>query len=807
MSLHMPSLEHQSILNSLPGKIAHIYDNDSLDSHLKHDVVCRLIAKSIGANAVSILLYNGPTNKIYCAGRYIDPLLSKAKPVRGDKYGTAIVRLMKNIDIFEFLKINPEKFKKDISPGIIRDLYQDYINSYEFSNPVKSSFKIFSRLAQAYSTVERREKLEQEYTEYSKTIRSDTYPILSLNNPLRRNEISVTGTYYHALTHSKSISEFKSLLSPHSGIKIDPDYIIVAPLKGYLFPRISSKNLKTNLKVEIKSDALYIGIPLYANRRPIGILRLSLNNRLEVKIPISENNSLTEKSETYECSNHQEIIDYIKKTVNIQGLSYMLSLLINNLLYTDGMRDISLKDALKGKIDNLPEIANELVNIINCYGCLIRLSKGNGNEAEVKGYSESVKEYVDSIENKDPYITDKGTFMPVLISLLYNRTINSDTGDVVDIQCLKTDFDENNEPKFSYLYLDSKARLVYSDQWKGILNRDERIELKKIFKSSSDIFEDYDLKTIIHIPIKDQMFGFVTFANTSNRIFLTKDIEMLIPVVNRLGLALKYDSNIAKAEAMSKNEIRKGQRTIYHQLLSPIVSMRFSFKYLRRLGGNKGNIDIDKKHFDLRMQEIIDTLENTIDLVGMNQYFSSIGVDNEKIIPKLEKISISSFIIDKVRTYQVRAKLNRGLDIHVKNEDSKFPWIYTDQVLLSHIIQALLDNAIKYSFSHLTNEYSDKKNPIYPPGDEPNKIYVILEYFDNEYAISVENWGCKFSEKDEDKEGLKEYLRRGKNAKLFEENGTGIGLYLADIFANALNGKLEIYSDNTHTIITVRFKL
>ena len=41
------------------------------------------------------------------------------------------------------------------------------------------------------------------------------------------------------------------------------------------------------------------------------------------------------------------------------------------------------------------------------------------------------------------------------------------------------------------------------------------------------------------MPIKDKEYGF-TLANTSNRCFLTKDIEMFIPVVKRVGIELKY---------------------------------------------------------------------------------------------------------------------------------------------------------------------------------------------------------------------------------------------------------------------------
>jgi len=790
---------HQSLLNSLPGKIAHVYDNASLDSDLKHDIVCRLIAKSIGANSVSILLYRGPGDQLFCAGKYIDPFLSEAKATDKNKYGTTMINLMEVIDIIEYLKIdNPEIQTQNISPAHMKGLYERY-NDFEFSNTERLPFDTFAAFIKQY--VGNPKVIKKRHAEYAHNIREDNYII----SP----DAAVTGAYYYALTHSKDFEEFQSLLSEEK-VATDQNWIIVAPLDTFPHSHVSSDNLKKKLKVNVRSDAFYIGIPLFTSGRPIGILRLLLNKQIKIDIQASESNSAIETL-NYDCENHTEIINYIKKTTNIQGLSYMLSLLVENLFFADGVQAVSLKDTLKGNVNNLKEIAHELTNIINCYGCIIRLSNSNGNNAEIKGYSPEVKDYVTAIKkHKDPYITnegkDKGKFVPMLTNFFYGSENENSPENKIDIQCLKIDFNNEGHPSLSYLYLNDKSKLVLSSDWKGILNSPNRKQLTKIFSDADGIFKQFDIKSIIQIPIKDWKYGFVTFANTSNRTFLTKDVEMLIPVVNRLSLALKYDSDIAKAENKKKDEIINSQRVIYHQILSPVVSMRNSVKYLNLLLTRElGNQD-KKSVIDLRIEEITNTLESTIDLVKLNQFLSGFLINSQKIEPKLEKVSITTFIIEKARTYQPHAKLHRGLDIHVDIVDRKYPRIDTDPSLLAHIIQALIDNAIKYSYSHLKNDYSDNKNPIYAPPDTPNKVNIIVQYFEKEkeYTITVENWGLPI--KEEEKLLLTQYLQRGSNAKAFDTNGTGIGLFIVNILAEALNGKVEIDAIDDHTKISVRFK-
>lgn len=800
------SRSHQALLNSLSGVIARIYNSDELDSDLKHDIACRLIAKSIGANSVSILLYKGTLNQLYCAGRYIDPFYSNAK-VDGTRSKFGVLYAMHHLDVLEYFSIRWGGDIADAGKLQLKELYREYCR-FDFSNPIRASFGEFLSFWNEYKVKPNKKKIQESYLKYRSHIREDQHPI-TMEEP-------VTGAYYFALTHCSDSTELKHLLSKFPGITVGEDNIVVTDLARFSTRKICSDNLIKKLRVKVDTDALYVGVPLMANNRPIGMLRILLRRDLKFDVPASEDESVRgnvsnseqgerdyerqqQKSEDYSFATNPEVMLYVRKIVRIQSFAVLLALFIENLFFTEGMRDISLKDSLKGEINSLPFIADELTKVVNCFGCVIRLSNSKSENASIIGHSKEVSGYVESInKGGDPYISKRGMFVPLLIDLLYQKTVNIAKGSTLrkQIECIKVDFDSSGSPNFSYLYLDLNSRLVVSNDWNGILNNKEKRDLVKIFTAVKSVFQRFDIRSIVQIPIRNQEHGMVTFANTSNRTFLTKDVEMLIPVVNRLGLALKYDTDIAKAELASKNEIQKSQWIIYHQVLSPIASLRNSIVNLQLLSSRK-----EYTSFDLRLEEVAYSLETAIDFITLNQYLSSFFIE-KRIVPKYSHIYIPTFLINKARTYQVHAEYHRGIKkIHVYSPEY-FPSVDVDKTLLTHIIQALLDNSIKYSYSHLRNAYSDVNNPLYAPSGRPNMILVSCNFSDTHFMISVENWGLKINDKE--LPHLTDYMKRGKEARNFEVNGTGIGLFLVNAITKAMNGELDIFSKDDHTKITIK---
>jgi signal transduction histidine kinase len=585
-----------------------------------------------------------------------------------------------------------------------------------------------------------------------------------------------------------------------------------------------SNNLRKEFGVEISTDAYYVGIPLHVNNRPIGILRLLIKKNLVFNIPLNRKSylhyeSLHEvditipeiKEEKYSFSNAEDVLKYVTEIASLESISVILSKLLSSKFYSDGMRQIALNSKLSKDFD-MDIVANKLAEIVNCYGCVIRLSNTSGKDASISGYSSNVKKYVDAVKaTHDPYINKEKEFQSSLIRLFYpSQAVNNlaatpnnpdDELPVVrpDIECIKIDFNEDGRDEISYLKLQEES-LVSCTDWTEIGLGKVHRELKKIFKSGDELFRNFDLHSIILIPIKDWNYGFVTFANTSNRPFLNRDVELLIPVVKRVGIELKYNSNLARAEAKSKKELQDGQMLISHQVMAPLVSMRNNIQ-------NLADGTITEEDLHLRRTEIINAYTYSIDFAKSNEWLLSY-MKNKEIKPQISDVRIISLLIQKARVYQTRARDTKGIRVPVIFEEGKtLHGIKSDRELLSHVLLALIDNAIKYSYNHIPPPFGIvTTDPSYPPANSnpPSQVPITLTNERGLCTITIENWGCPI-EPDEVR-NLTQYMQRGNNAKRFEANGSGIGLFLANQIVEALGGTLQVVPNGDHTKIILMFK-
>lgn len=526
---------HAQLISSLASRITEVYNNDFMNSHLKHDVACRLIAKSMGANSVSLLLYNGNHDDLYCAGSYIDPDEKRANArLISQKSISPIINVMKYISVFEFIKYS------GIEKGL-EVLYAEYIK-YPFSNPILLSFDEFRDFP--YATYQ---KYFKDYIKFKTHFQEDRYSILP--------EKTITGLFYFILSRYAESDKWESgLLKLKAKLFPLNNFFICDINKIAKKHKTCFENLRKKLKVEIDANAYYIGIPLEVNERPIGILRIILKREIIFEIPkygaISQAKELhSSKNSTpvmYSFHNYEDVYKYVSEIINCQNIALLLSLHLNNAFYAHGMRQIALKPNLTKDFENKNTVANELTEVVNCFGCIVRYSDSKKGKALIHGYSDSMFSYFTELSKlKDPYIDNEtGQFKRVFIDLFYTDVSLQNTSADQRIESVKIDFIKNEVSSISYQYFQENYKLLSTDQWPGKKLKKLYKELRNIFNTNYEVFALFDIRSIVIIPIKEKEYGFVTLANTSNRQFLTKDIEMIIPVVKRVGIELKYKNTL-----------------------------------------------------------------------------------------------------------------------------------------------------------------------------------------------------------------------------------------------------------------------
>jgi signal transduction histidine kinase len=753
-------------LYSLSNRIAGIYSIDSLTSNTMHDIACRLIAKHLGVYSVSILLYKGSSDSLSCVGQYINS---------NQVLENSLFELKKNsikyvaqyIDVLEFLILT-----KEIAD--LQSSYYAYIN-YRFRNPIPTDIEEFAFILEHYS------QLEKSYLAYKKNRQNEQHEIA-----LRS---TINGLFYFALTHIEQRPVWEKEFRKRK-LFVSQSRVVVAKL-GKSIARNSTSLGKVLQKIGIViNDGFYVGIPLEVNNRPIGILRILTNDKIEKEANIQDKDSVNkekskEPAEQAFCT-EQLIYSYLLRIGNIQTLAFSLSLHIDNYSYYSRFRQIAFRNDLRTDLINFNNTADEITEITNCHSCIIGFADSKQGNVSIKGYSTSSSEYLKKITEEGDFLIDHvtGHVKKEILNLLYL----SNNEDGPKLQSVKLDFRNKKVNNIEFYALDQNNNLK---SYNGI----NRQKLKKINSSLSQLFNtnehvssELGVGSILFLPLHGKPHGFILLTNTSNSFFSIKDSELTISAVKRMEVELKITS-------WNQENFQHGLRTIFHQLMSPVVSLRNNIINIR-----DGTLTPEKR--DLRLNEMLDTYTNFSDMLSAHQFFFDFAIHGG-INPKIKSLDIFSFVREKVKTYQLKAKMQKGVNITIVGSVGTTPFVKTDPELLSHILQCLLDNAIKYSFNHLKNSDFDT-NINYASPNVPNVIYVGVRCYEYSFEINVENWGCRIDPSEVNR--IKKFGYRGRQSLEFDASGSGLGLYLVDTIVAAMNGELLITTEGNHTSIKVIFK-
>jgi DNA-binding response OmpR family regulator/anti-sigma regulatory factor (Ser/Thr protein kinase) len=145
-----------------------------------------------------------------------------------------------------------------------------------------------------------------------------------------------------------------------------------------------------------------------------------------------------------------------------------------------------------------------------------------------------------------------------------------------------------------------------------------------------------------------------------------------------------------------------------------------------------------------------------------------ITTDSERIKAlQSSRISSASSVIEKISIYQAK-RVNREADLHLKLQDSS---VQIARGRLEKIVEELLDNAFKYSV----------------PG---TPVRVVGARVEQTFVLSVTNHGRGMSAAQIAEIGAYQQFER----KLYEQQGSGLGLSITKRLAQLLGGELSIES-------------
>jgi signal transduction histidine kinase len=450
--------------------IADLYTRD-YPSAVKHDMTCRLACKRMGASSVSILAYSGKEDNLVCRGRYIDPQVSSLQV----EDNIELERILKNICVHEFIFA----IKSEIYTESLDSLYK------EFKSDPASGSKIL--VEEFENTLQDFSNWERVYRDYKSKISEEHYTF---------NKSTISGQYFIEVIEEKE-PEIKCL---------DLDAASNDQKRMCLY------NLKEDFGVTFEAQ-YYVAIPLYSNDRFFGLLRFLLPQNANC---ISINNSKPELSETVIQS--------------FESISHIVSshLEAHHLLSSNKKTYLSFKnwaDTHSGLTDALSRQCEDLADIIESRGAIIRRWHPQREDYEIVGHSNSIKKYINFARkhNQDFFKQIDPEFKENKSKPQENDSESQGNG------ILGIHFNCGSNP----------IKIERYSHYKNISKSWHTSNTKTIEdKSTQEIFAklgNLNLSNIAIIKIPDMKDCFIIFLNSDYRPFIKDDIKIIYPAIQNLS--------------------------------------------------------------------------------------------------------------------------------------------------------------------------------------------------------------------------------------------------------------------------------
>ncbi len=272
------------------------------------------------------------------------------------------------------------------------------------------------------------------------------------------------------------------------------------------------KLLKENLNITFRRE-FYVGLPLFANGRYFGVLSLIFPNdmgfikRFQKEYQLdAEHNSL------------------------FQRISGIISLQLENDYFLDSYKKTYLLSQIfiKRPIDveaYLTRQCEVLSEIIECKGAIIRIWDKDKKNAEVEAFSDTMQQFSDFIEKSNKKLSNE-----LLKYFEEDKKIFA-----VHFYCLENPtevakyFKDEDTENYKYIY----------EKWTFPELEDSQV---------LNMLTKLNIANVAILPVPYIEKSFIIFFNTKNRVFLSKDIEMVHPAVKKIGSELSIIYNSRRIE-------------------------------------------------------------------------------------------------------------------------------------------------------------------------------------------------------------------------------------------------------------------
>lgn len=260
---------------------------------------------------------------------------------------------------------------------------------------------------------------------------------------------------------------------------------------------------------------------------------------------------------------------------------------------------------------------------------------------------------------------------------------------------------------------------------------------------------------VIRVKNKLNTSGNVIPLQPTDTIFFKMLSLQLSSIIEIEDTHLEITKRAIEAEDMMSS-IKDFNDVMLHEVRSPIGNFTLAYKRIQ--------IELDRLKVDIdKFQTVIRRVKD-IQIFGSRLKFITDLYYIDRLFQKREQVRLSvleDIVIPVTNISKDFFKRNYNIDLEYDYPSLSGKHVLGDQILMSIVFNALVDNAGKYT-------PKGERRPIFIWGEETNN---------KEYLIHIDNYGFEIFESEIQK--LFDRNERGEVAKKIQREGTGIGLFLA----------------------------
>jgi signal transduction histidine kinase/HAMP domain-containing protein len=292
---------------------------------------------------------------------------------------------------------------------------------------------------------------------------------------------------------------------------------------------------------------------------------------------------------------------------------------------------------------------------------------------------------------------------------------------------------------------------------------DRRIEAPELFLKRG-------LISYAGIPLitEGEILGVLGFYTKTESVFPDEEVDFLVTLAGEVATALRksqlYGELKTQAERLEKANAAKDEflSVMSHELRTPLNVIMGYAQVMS--SGYMGDVTPDQEKSLKKLMLHADDLLHMI-----NDILQAGRIQSGLIDVELETLSVNGFLAEMESAYEFRSKQGVAL---VWQGPSSLLTFDTDRSKLKHIVQNLVNNAVKFT--------------------EEGSVTVTVRRINEAVEFKVEDTGIGIP--GDSLTTIFEMFRQADSSKTRTYGGTGVGLFIVKKFTEALSGQVYVKS-------------